>query len=439
MNSPAAEPARRTSSRWWLPLASALSVHLLWLIPFFRDTGVARYSVPGLATLLLLGLAWRLQRADPLPRPLTPIWWSAGIVALVVAGAGWAARDGATQAAAAGAAVLVAGCPAAVLGARGFTVAVTKRAAAQHGITLPRTAALLRMNRIDRVVLDKHRTVTTGSMQITAVEPIDIEHHNNLLFFAGALSHASPTPSPVSAALARRSGRGRITNFQDQEGRLSGSVDRHPVRLGQPEWVGLSTPIRRGVTLGVEVDTRALGLITLDDVVRPHVEERVEELGRYGPITLISDGPRLDTEALAEDVGIDDSVPAADGETRLRVVKSAQDEGKTVCFIGPSSALNAPALDAADLVVTDARPGATHRPNGLNVEPFDLDTIRQALKLSTGLPERLEKVQTVAGAASLGGAALAATGLMNPYLAAVAGLVVLGVTATSAVAQGRAS
>lgn len=427
----------RPPARRWVPVAVALSLHLLWLLPAVRAHEVARYSVPAAATLLLLAIAWRLHRTDPLPRPLAPIWWLGGIGALVVAGVGWASRDGVAAAAAVAASVLIAAAPAAVVGAGALTIAVTKSLAGRNGITLPRISALTRLQDLDQVVMDKHRTVTTGSMQITAVEPIDAEHHNNLLFFAGALAHVSPTPTPASAALARRSGRGRITGFKELVGTgILGSVDRHPVRLGRPEWIGLDTPVRRGITMGVEVDNRALGLVTLDDVVRPHAAERASELARYGPITLLSDAPGLDTAALAEEVGVSDHLATADAEARLRAVKTAQDHGRTVCFIGSNGPLNAPALDAADLVVTDAAGDSgsdvAHRPHEITLSPFDLDSVVKALRLSTGLSQRLHKVRVVAALSSLAGAALAATGLLGPYLAALAGLLVMGATVTVA-------
>lgn len=125
------------------------------------------------------------------------------------------------------------------------------------------------LERIDTVVLDPIGTLTAGELSVVAVEPLDPAHDRNLRWFAGALQHNAD--DPVAKAIARLAGRGRVTDVQHVPGiGTTGSVDRHPVRVGRPDWIGVDAPADGwGRTVAVEVDGRAMGRITVADTIRP--------------------------------------------------------------------------------------------------------------------------------------------------------------------------
>ncbi|GAA1743473.1 hypothetical protein GCM10009710_24410 [Aeromicrobium alkaliterrae] len=146
--------------------------------------------------------------------------------------------------------------------------------------------------RLDTLVVDPIGSVTVGELRVIGVEPLDPEHDRSLRWFAGALQHGAD--DPVARAISRLSARGGATNVEHLPGvGVLGTVDRHPVRVGSPEWIGLD-----GVpdddwaqTVAVEVDGRALGRIRVADVVREQSAATIASLAADGvQVVLVAPG-----------------------------------------------------------------------------------------------------------------------------------------------------
>ncbi|CAM3412863.1 HAD family hydrolase [Nocardioides dubius] len=414
--------------------AFAGSVNLLLLAPAVRQEPIYGAGVALLAAALLGAVAVQLMRRAAAPPLAPPWWWALAIGGLTLAGAGLAARNGLTDAALAGVTVLVAASAGAVIAAGPLTLLLVRRSASSQGIELPRGPALMSPLTIGELALDAHRSVTTGNMQVTAAEPLDPEHLNNMLFFAGALARSSD--QRFAQALARRAGRGRVTGYR-QTGRIgmSGAVDRHPVRIGHPERMGLARPERDGVSIGVEVDYRALGVITVDDELRPDAADVCAQLQRRAALTLLTDTEPTRTEALGHKVGIASHVADADAEIRRQHVVKAQGDGSFIVFAGERSDLNAPALAQSDLAITSWEEDSPLLPHAVTLTSFSVGTIAQSIDLMTGLRARIEPVRRAALGLSVAAAAVAATGLLPVGGAVVVSLVMTAVVVGLAVRQ----
>lgn len=419
------------SERWERPTALtaalAAAVNLPLLAEPVRENTLAAAGVAVLATALLTAVALQLHRRAAAPPLAPPRWWPVAIGALALAGAGFAARNGATDAIVAACTILIAASTAAVVAAGPVSLLLIRGSAERKGIALPSSPRFLAPQQIGAIALDAHRTVTTGSMQVTAAEALDADHLNNLLFFAGALARSSD--KRFAQALARRAGRGRVTGFREINGeRMTGSVDRHPVRIGPPEWVGLPTPPHDGLCIGVEVDHRALGVITVDDELRPDGAETASRLQAGAPLTLLTDvGPER-TEALAVKVGISSRIADAGADVRHQHVLKAQRERSFVLFAGESNDLNSPALDHCDLAITTWSEQAPARPHAVQLTNFSIATVEQGLNLLSSLPSRMRPVRLLALGLSLLGAAVAATGILP-----LGGAVAISLISTAAV------
>ncbi|RLV54942.1 HAD family hydrolase [Aeromicrobium phragmitis] len=223
------------------------------------------------------------------------IWVAAATTVLAV----WWLLDGPLWALVAALGTLVVTAPAAFdLGARGAERSLL-RAARKRGLELPTDP------HIDHLVLDKQGYLTTGTLRVESVEPIRADYDRDMRWFAGALEHHSE--HPVGKALARLATRGRVTDVvHHEDAGISGVVDKHPVRVGRPRWIGLPDSERLGTTVGVEVDERPLGTITLVDTIAPHAPPGVTMLRELGitPVLATTDSPR-NAEHLAHSVGIE--------------------------------------------------------------------------------------------------------------------------------------
>ncbi|WP_235738010.1 hypothetical protein [Nocardioides alcanivorans] len=438
MNEHDEPPVATLPMGWATAGCTALALHLLWLVPAVRASAATTYGAAAAGSVVLVALAIALLRRESVPGPFLRRSWAAVLLGVAVAGTAWALRDGPSTAVSTLAAAGIASAPGAVLLSRPLTLAALRQHAQRQGIGLPNGQHLMAAGDLDSLVLDKHRSVTTGSMEITSVEPIDAEHRNNLLFFAGALSHSST--EPATAALARRTGKGRVTDFKELDGKgLTGAVDRHPVRVGRPDWLGLTTPEIRGVTMAVEVDHRTLGAITVDDVLRPHAREQCADLAAMAPLTLVTDAPAGDAAALAEDVGVARHIAGCGADCRLDVVKRTQGDGHRVGFIGTRSATNLQALEQCDLAVTDHRPGTPRLEHAVTLDEFDLTGIVRGLSLTRNARRRVRRADLVPVALSLTGGVAGASGLLSAYAAASVGLAVSVIAATWVFAVARRS
>lgn len=297
------------------------------------------------------------------------------------------------------------------------------------GITIERSRALHLAHRVDTMLLDRWGTVTTGELRVSSVDPIDPAHDRNLRWFAGALEHAAT--DPVGRAIARLAGRGRLGGVHHERGQgIRGSVDRHPVRVGQPSWMGMESRHDIGVTVGVEVDHRPLGYITVTDDVRPNAAESIARLRRDGhdPV-LVSDDTARNTEHLADECGFEEWHAEATPEKREQLVSERQERGRVVAVAG-SPERNAAAFDVADLTLTDA----PDSPADIRLADLDADRVGRALSLARSVRTATGRTRWIGIAIAALGVVLAALGVLAPLLAA--GFAVFGCLVVCALSLG---
>ena len=318
-----------------------------------------------------------------------------------------------------GLALLLAALPAAIA-LLPLTWWIARRRSRGEGITWLSRGALTAARRVDLVLLDRWGTVTTGELKVASVEPLDPDHDRNLRWFAGALGHAAE--DPVARAVARLSTRGKLSGVEQYDGvGISGSVDRHPVRLGRPDWLGMEVRDGLGVTVGVQVDARPIGYITVADDVRLDAAEGVRRLREIGvePV-LVSDDTEKNTRHLAESCGIERWHAAIGPADRDALTAEHRDRGAVVASAGRKP------VPSADLVLgLDVEDGA-------RLTDLDVGRIATALALSRRCARAAARTRGFALAWGALGAVLAALGTLGVAGAAVAALA--GCAAVGAVA-----
>ena len=311
--------------------------------------------------------------------------------------------------------VLVAGAVVAYVLGVGFPRVVAGWTGRRHGISSVPGPAWAVAARVDAVVLDRWGTVTTGQLIVTTVDPLDPDHLRNLRWFAGALEHEAE--GPLARAVARLSPRGKVTDFRVVPGSgVRGSVDRHPVRVGRPSWVGMADRDDRGTVLGVELDGRPLGYLVVGDEPREDAGSSVARLAAAGvSVVLVSDDTARETEELAGGCGIERWHAELAPEKRERLVAELQEQGRVVAFVS-SRPEDAEAQTVADLAVGGD--------SGVELTDLDVRRVTVLLSLARGVVVASRWAGPVALVPVAAGAVLTILGAGSIVLAA--GLALLG-------------
>lgn len=106
-----------------------------------------------------------------------------------------------------------------------------------------------------------------------------------------------------------------------------------------------------GTPLVVAENEKALGVIELQDIIKPGISERFERLRKMGVKTVMVTGDNpLTAKYIAEKAGVDDFIAEAKPEDKMNYIKDEQALGKLVAMMGDGTN-DAPALAQADVGV----------------------------------------------------------------------------------------
>ena len=106
-----------------------------------------------------------------------------------------------------------------------------------------------------------------------------------------------------------------------------------------------------GTPLVVSENEKVIGVIELQDIIKPGIQERFERLRKMGIKTVMVTGDNpLTAKYIAEKAGVDDFIAEAKPEDKMRYIRQEQAEGKLVAMMGDGTN-DAPALAQADVGV----------------------------------------------------------------------------------------
>jgi K+-transporting ATPase ATPase B chain len=231
---------------------------------------------------------------------------------------------------------------------------------------------------IDIVMLDKTGTITIGNRKATTFHPIGAYSAADVGRLAALASAADETPEGKSIVkLYEQQSKktvdvpadAQFVHFTAQT-RMSGIdlADGKRIRKGAPDAIikfveangnvpeGFSALVdsvaSQGATpLAVADGSAITGVIALEDILKPHMNERFERLRRMGLRTVMITGDNpLTAAAIAKQAGVDDFLAQATPETKLAYIRKEQAEGKLVAMMGDGTN-DAPALAQADVGV----------------------------------------------------------------------------------------
>ena len=106
-----------------------------------------------------------------------------------------------------------------------------------------------------------------------------------------------------------------------------------------------------GTPLVVSRNEKVMGVIELQDIIKPGIQERFQRLRKMGVKTVMVTGDNpLTAKYIAEKAGVDDFIAEAKPEDKMNYIKKEQQGGKLVAMMGDGTN-DAPALAQADVGV----------------------------------------------------------------------------------------
>ncbi|MBI2275039.1 MAG: potassium-transporting ATPase subunit KdpB [Bacteroidetes bacterium] len=106
-----------------------------------------------------------------------------------------------------------------------------------------------------------------------------------------------------------------------------------------------------GTPLVVSENEKVLGVIELQDIIKPGIQQRFDRLRRMGVKTVMVTGDNpLTAKYIATKAGVDDFIAEAKPEDKMNYIRKEQQSGKLVAMMGDGTN-DAPALAQADVGV----------------------------------------------------------------------------------------
>ena len=338
-----------------------------------------------------------------------------------------------------GLAILLIGCPCALVISTPAAIAAGLSAGARRGLLMKGGAALEGLGKITVVALDKTGTLTEGRPSVTAVIP-GKRSHQDVLSLAAALEQGSSHPLAIAILQKAKAEGVPIPPASDSEAiageGVLGSVGGERVFLGSPQAASKRAAIsqeqqetisefnRQGKTVSVAlVDDTIAGFIAIRDEPRPDAKDGLAVLKRAGIRTIMLTGDNHRTaDAVATGLGIEARAELLP-EDKQQVVRELQNSGYFVAKVG-DGINDAPALAAADIGIamgggTDvaletADAAILHArvrdiPDMISLSRKTMGNIRQNITIALGL-KAVFLVTTLLGITGLWPAILADTG-----------------------------
>ncbi|WP_312689782.1 Zn(II)/Cd(II)/Pb(II) translocating P-type ATPase ZntA [Kosakonia sp.] len=221
-----------------------------------------------------------------------------------------------------GLALLLIGCPCALVISTPAAITSGLAAAARRGALIKGGAALEQLGTIRQVAFDKTGTLTIGKPQVAAVTPLNEGGEEELLALSAAVEQGST--HPLGLAIVQHAQQRQLPILTAQAQRtlagkgIEAMVDGHVIRISAPDKLAagvlesdLMTQIAQQESQGqtvvvVQRDNAVIGTLALQDTLREDAKAAVDDLHDLGVqgVILTGDNPRA-AAAIAGRLGLD--------------------------------------------------------------------------------------------------------------------------------------
>ncbi len=392
-----------------------------------------------LAQIIALVEAAQGSRAEVqrLADRVAAVFVPAAIGAALVTLLGWVVLGRATQDAfTAAVAVLIIACPCALGLATPLGIMVGTGRGAQLGVIIKGGEVLEDTRRVDVVVLDKTGTVTHGRMAVSTVLWADMGPADPDLLRRAVASLEVRSEHPIAQAIAEHEGLSsaadgvEVENFRGLagigvQGRVAGAevgVGRRSMFDEVPPSLGARADAAqaRGSTV-VFAGRNGVAEVAYEvaDQLKDTSAEAIELLRAQGlRVSLLTGDNAPTARAVAAAVGIDEVRAEVLPDDKAAEIRSLQAAGHRVAMVG-DGINDAPALAQADLgIAVGTGTDVAIEASDLTVMSGDLRAVADAIALSRRTLATIKGNLFWAFAYNAAAIPLAATGVLNPMIAA---------------------
>lgn len=229
---------------------------------------------------------------------------------------------------------------------------------------------------IDVLLLDKTGTITIGNRKATHFYPAngvdekvlikaavlssmadETPEGKSIIELAGInpLSYEIKEPQFISFTAETRSSGIDYENTKIRKG-ATDAIKNLVTNAGNTFPAEVAEKVREisqngGTPLVVSENEKALGVIELQDIIKPGIKERFDRLRKMGIKTVMVTGDNpLTAKFIAEKAGVDDFIAEAKPEDKMNYIRKEQTSGRLVAMMGDGTN-DAPALAQADVGV----------------------------------------------------------------------------------------
>lgn len=231
---------------------------------------------------------------------------------------------------------------------------------------------------LDTLLLDKTGTITIGNRKATQFWPAKAVDPEELIVASVFGSLADETPegksivdlasthiklpqAPGGAEFVKFTAETRSSGINTPEGLrirkgATDAIRNMVLKAGNPFPAEVEDRVKQiasdgGTPLVVAKNENVLGVIELQDIIKPGIQERFERLRKMGVKTVMVTGDNpLTAKYIANKAGVDDFIAEAKPEDKMNYIKKEQQGGKLVAMMGDGTN-DAPALAQADVGV----------------------------------------------------------------------------------------
>lgn len=355
---------------------------------------------------------------------------------LAIAGGAWVVSGDPVRALA----VLVVATPCPLILAAPVALVSGVSLAARRGIIVKGATALERLAGARAVVFDKTGTLTAGTprlAEVVAMPPLSVDE---LLTLAASVEQASAhvfADAIIDAARDRDLRLGFPSDVEEHAGTgIDGVVDGHRVRLGSQHWVadGVAPPgpvaaaqrrarLEGASAVFVAVDAQVVGVLLLDDPIRPEASRVIRSLRAAGVdrVTMLTGDDAAVAGVVATALGVDDVRSGQSPGSKAAAIRDSLADGRGVTVMVGDGVNDAPALAGADVGVAMGARGAAASSEAADI----VITVDRLDRMSEGIAiarwsRHIATQSVVAGMGlSLMAMGLAAAGFIPPVAGAV--------------------
>lgn len=334
---------------------------------------------------------------------------------------------------------LVIACPCALTLATPIAVVASIGNAAKRGILIRGGATLESVGKTDTVVLDKTGTLTLGSPQVVDVKTFNGKSEAQVITLAALAEKFSEHPL-AKAVLEKANkqgictedpsnfevlpGQGVVVSYQGKEV-LAGNeklLQTKKVTIGSEAQDSLTAQKELGRTVFLVCENGSVvGLVSVADVSRQGVAESVADMRSVGVknVVMLTGDNSATAHAIANQVGINEVGADLLPEGKVDYVKKLKGNGNRILMVG-DGINDAPALAAAHVGVAMGKTGTDVAIETADVVLIsdDLAKVPQIIKIGRTTVSLIKQNILIALAINIIGIFLAASGDINPVIAA---------------------